>query len=411
MMKLRGKFGATVRFVSALVVPVLAFALLADTAIAQSASDFRLPEPTPTSTTRAPGPVDPENPGASTPGTAPSPAPTPTRTASPSPAPTASAAAAPAPAAGRSPARSVPGAAPRAAPAAAPGAASPAPVLATPVAESGAPPSTFPPAASGPIGTSGSAVPSFPSLTPDAAVPPADQGAAWWWPYLAGGSTALAALFGLLWWRRRSETQDPVAEFEMPVVRAPMPALAPAPAPAIPEPRLSAAAPPAPIAEPDRLTLTLEATRLNASLMATTLSYRLKLTNHGTGVLVGLAIEGDMISAHASLPPEQQIAQAGQALELRHALATLAAGESAEFSGEIRLPLSAITPIRAGEQAYFVPLARFRVEAGGPGEDPFFLARTFVVGDVPEGPQTTLRPFRLDLGPRTYSRVSQREVN
>ena len=170
-------------------------------------------------------------------------------------------------------------------------------------------------------------------------------------------------------------------------------------------------APPAPIAEPDRLTLTLKATRLNASLMATTLSYRLKLTNHGTGVLVGLAIEGDMISAHASLPPEQQIAQAGQALELRHALAALAAGESAEFSGEIRLPLSAITPIRAGEQAYFVPLARFRVEAGGPGEDPFILARTYVVGDVPEGPQTTLRPFRLDLGPRTYSRVSQREVN
>lgn len=252
-------------------------------------------------------------------------------------------------------------------------------------------------------------MPSFPSLTPGVTVPPADEGAAWWWPYFAAGSTALAGLFGLLWWRRRSEKRDPVAEFEMPVVRPPK--LPPVSAAAIPEPRLSAAAPPAPIGEPDRLSLTLEATRLSASLMATTLSYRLKLTNHGTGALLGLAIEGDMISAHASLPPEQQMAQAGKTLELRHALAVLAAGESAEFSGEIRLPLSAITPIRAGEQAYFVPLARFRVEAGAPGEDPFIVARTFVVGDVPEGPQTTLRPFRLDLGPRTYSRVSQREVS
>ncbi len=401
MMKLRGKFGVAAR-----IVPALAFALFTDAAIAQSASDFRLPEPTPTSTSRAPGPVDPENPGASTPGAAPSPAPT--RTASPSPTPTATATVAPAPAPGRSPARTVPGAPARAG-AGTSASGAPTPALSAPSAVNSALPGALPAATSGPTDTSGSAVPSFPSLTPGAAAPPADQGPAWWWPYLAGGSTALAALFGLLWWRRRSGTQEPVVEFQMPVVHAPKPA--PAPAAVIPEPQLSVAAPPSPIAEPDRLTLTLEATRLNASLMATTLSYRLKLTNHGSGVLVGLAIEGDMISAHASLPPEQQIAQTSQALELRHALATLAAGESAEFSGEIRLPLSAITPIRAGEQAYFVPLARFRVEAGGPGEDPFILARTFVVGDVPEGPQTTLRPFRLDLGPRTYSRVSQREVN
>ena len=199
----------------------------------------------------------------------------------------------------------------------------------------------------------------------------------------------------------------------MPVV----PAREPVPLPnrPVPEPQLSLApvpeAPPQPAPVPDGLVLTLEAIRLSASLMATTLSYRLTLTNHGTDSLAGLAIEGDMVSAHASLPPEQQLAQAGRALELRHALATLAPGESVAFAGEIRLALTAITPIRAGEQAYFVPLARFRVEAGAAGGDAVVIARTFVVGDVPEGPQTTLRPFRLDLGPRTYSRVSQREVS
>jgi len=33
-----------------------------------------------------------------------------------------------------------------------------------------------------------------------------------------------------------------------------------------------------------------------------------------------------------------------------------------------------------------------------------------VVGEVPENPAAALRPFRLDLGPRVYSRIGQRAV-
>ena len=150
---------------------------------------------------------------------------------------------------------------------------------------------------------------------------------------------------------------------------------------------------------------------MNASLMATTLSYALRVTNNDAVPLSVLAIEGDMISAHASLSPDQQIASAAQRLELRHAQVALAPGESVEFTGDIRLPLSAITPIRAGEAAYFVPLARFRVEAAAAGDIPLIAAQTFVIGELPEQPGAALRPFRLDLGPRTYSRIGQRPVN
>ena len=150
---------------------------------------------------------------------------------------------------------------------------------------------------------------------------------------------------------------------------------------------------------------------MNASLMATTLNYVLKLTNNGSEPLSALAVEGDMISAHASLPPEAQIANDNQRLELRHALVELAPGESAEFSGDFRLPLTAVTPIRAGEAAYFVPLARLRVEASTPSGDSLVKVQTYVVGELPEAPGAALRPFRLDLGPRTYSRVGQRAVN
>ena len=390
MMNMRGKFGAMVRIVS-----VLTLALLGNAAQAQSASDFRLPEPTPSSTTRAPGPVDPENPGASTP--RPAADTIPARTASPRAVPPARATTTPVIRPGTPATRSGPRVTSRAAISAAPRG----PIQVVP--GENASPLTTAPLITAPTATPSNPVPSLPPLISIAAPVPVVGRSAWWWPWLAAGSTALAALFALLWWRRGGAAGDAVTQFEMPVVTARQPIPVP--------PELMAETQPAIAPIPSCLVLTLQATRLSASLLATTLSYRLTLTNRGTDSLAGLAIEGDMVSAHASLLPEQQMAQAGQTMELRHALATLAAGETAEFSGDIRLALAAITPIRAGEQAYFVPLAKFRVEAGAAGGSAVVIARTFVIGDVPDGPQTTLKPFRLDLGPRTYSRISQREVN
>lgn len=161
---------------------------------------------------------------------------------------------------------------------------------------------------------------------------------------------------------------------------------------------------------PRGLDIALEARRLDASLMATTLAYQLTLTNHGPAPLSALAIEGDMVAAHSSLPVEQQIANPDQKLELRHALVELAPGASAEFKGEMRLPLTAITPIRAGNAAYFVPLARLRVEAAQVANESLVVAQTFVIGELPEQPGGALRPFRLDLGPRTFGKLGQRAV-
>ena len=221
-----------------------------------------------------------------------------------------------------------------------------------------------------------------------------------------------ALIFAGLWLRRSREPKVLQIAFERPIVPAPRPEpvaepAAPAASPvaaALPEPRLS-------LGLPAGLGMALEARRMSASLMATTLSYALTLTNTGTEPLSMLAVEGDMVSAHASLPPEAQIASNGQRLEPRHNLVTLAPGESAEFTGDFRLPLAAVTPIRAGEAAYFVPLARLRVEASTAKGESLVQVQTYVVGEMPEDPAAALKPFRLDLGPRTYSRIGQRAVN
>lgn len=356
---------------------------------------FSLPPGTASPSARPAGPVDADAPVVR-------PRPAQTATPQPSATPTAAPTAAPSPAtaAPRQPvARQT--AAPRPAPATS--AAAPADSLAQPGTPTAAATTALP-----------TAIPTLaPAPAPRSPAPAMPEPASDWTAYAIGalvGALALLVLIGgLLWWRRKSSAA-PEVEFEPPVVAEPQPA---------PEPEAPAAAPPPPPApapepiaapKPEGLQIALEARRLDASLMATTLAYQLKLTNHGTTPLSALAIEGDMVAAHSSLPVEQQIASPGQKLELRHALVELAAGESAEFKGELRLPLTAITPIRAGNAAYFVPLARLRVEAAQAADEALVIAQTFVIGELPEQPGGALRPFRLDLGPRTFGKLGQRAV-
>lgn len=384
----------------------LGLALAPAALLAQSESSWRLPgatvRPAPPGSQ---GPVDRDNPVVTTA----APRETPTPTASPAPSPAASQpAATPTPTS----ARPASGQAPRPA-AVQPARPAPGPVAA-PVGQPGTASGALP-VPSVPTGQVAPALPTDFAATPPATTPALAEPAAapgWYWPWIAGAAALLAAVFALLWWRRRKVPATATIAFERPIVPVPRPvskpaeplSAAPAPAAALPDPLLS-------LGLPAGLGMTLEARRMSASLMATTLSYVVTLTNTGTEPLSALAVEGDMVSAHASLPPEQQIAGDGQRLELRHALVTLAPGESAEFTGDFRLPLASVTPIRAGEAAYFVPLARLRVEASTAAGQPLVKVQTYVVGEIPEVVGAALRPFRLDLGPRTYNRIGQRAVN
>ena len=390
------KIGGSVRAATGAM--ALAAALVPGVATAQTLPDFSIPGARPTSNPRSQGPVDADNPIVRAPVVrpTPTPAPSPVPVASPTPVPRAPATTVSAPpvsgtAPSRNPApppRTVPAASPQASESAAPG----------PAATDAVTPFPLP---------SGSSLPTI-TATDSVILPAAaERTSGSYWPWLAGGAALLAALLAGLWWRSR-QPRTLLLDFVPPVV--PAPALAPVepqPAPAarnpLPSPQLAAI--------PRGLGITLEAKRMSASLMATTLSYALTLTNNSHETLSALAVEGDMIAAHASLPPEQQIASDGQRLELRHALVTLAAGESAQFTGDFRLPLTAINPIRAGDAALFVPLARLRVEASTPAGKPLVQVQTYVVGETGDVPGAGLRPFRLDLGPRTYSRIGQRAVN
>jgi hypothetical protein len=137
-----------------------------------------------------------------------------------------------------------------------------------------------------------------------------------------------------------------------------------------------------------------------------TLAYRLTLTNRSGATLGPLRIAGDFTSAHASLSEQEQLSLDSGALPLLHEAPALAPGETAVLSGELRLPIASILPIHSGASRVFVPLARFRVEAGGD----HVATHVFVIGQASEQPGGALRPFALDRGPGVERGLGQREL-
>jgi hypothetical protein len=403
-----------------------------------SVNDYRLPSGTSSPAVRSQGPVDPENPVATPPRAVRQPEQPSSPAATPSATP--SAAASSATAATRTPPRPAvtDSAAPRPSSSSA-AARSQSPV--TPAASaSPASAENVSAAASPSPAASGNAAEAALAQAPEIEwrVHSADEGPAWWqspWvlalALIAGVGLGMALLAAM---RRNREAraandwqQEPATVETAPT--SPAPEMAQQPATALPEldlravapelapsGRKSSAAPPASAARPalnvivNPLQVELAARRLSATLLNTVLNYELVVRNNGSDAIGPVLVGGDMIAAHASLPDRAQLELSGNEITPLHHIASLAPGESATLSGEFKLALVDITPIRSGNAALFIPLARFRVEASRRAAPPLVASCTYVIGEDQELPGAALKPFRLDLGPRLYSRIGQREL-
>jgi hypothetical protein len=355
------------RLARAAVLPALALAAAAQAQ--DSVQDYRLPPAAPSPTPTAAGPVDTDHPIAAPTGAAP--------IAAPAPSPT--------------PVIVLPPAAPPSR-ATAPRAERPAP-RPQPTVTASAAPAPSPTATIAPPPIEPAPGPSAAArIEPDR--PPTGSPAPWRW-ILAG--VAVAAAAGVLLWRRRVPTG---LEDEYGKEPAPPPATAAPPAPALNIPPPPVPAPPGQI-----LSVDLEPRHLSRALVNATLAYRLTLTNRSNASLGPLRVAGDIISAHASLSPEDQLAPADDALATIHEVREIAAGGSAVLRGELRLPLASILPINSGGARVFVPLARFRLEAEG-----MTATHVFVIGQASDRPGGALRPFPLDRGPGVDRGLAQREL-
>ncbi|MEZ5687975.1 MAG: hypothetical protein R3E21_04190 [Caenibius sp.] len=235
----------------------------------------------------------------------------------------------------------------------------------------------------------------------------------WLWYLL--GFVGLWIAGGLLWlWRQRSETGGRilVAPIQKPrVKKQENTTQAPAetdveeqgiPAPAFATP--AQAQMPDPAAD-SPLRCTVETSRLSLTLLNASLAYRITLSNMSGSAIRGITVGSDLVTAHANVPTQHQIAAHGQHLAPQHTVDLLLPDQNAQMSGELRLPIPAIHPMRRGDAVMFVPLLRLRIDGEGMEE---MVLQTLVVGQKPAGPGAGLRPFRLDLGPRIYGDIGYR---
>ncbi|GAB5348019.1 hypothetical protein [Alteriqipengyuania sp. 357] len=221
---------------------------------------------------------------------------------------------------------------------------------------------------------------------------PADTKASLPWALLAAGLVGLLALGAILFalLRRRRSTRPDKSE-PAPIAAAP-----------IIETTEPVAARPA---QAGALDIEVQAMTLSRSLMNASISYRISIVNRGRAV-EGLAIHGDVTTAHGRAATEQQLADIGQTFPELHTLPRLDMGQRTTLRGELRLPLREVRPLRQGDVPVFVPLLRLTMRAAN--MDP--RAFTYVIGTKSTQKSSRPSPFRLDGPPRSYDQLTTRAV-
>lgn len=231
------------------------------------------------------------------------------------------------------------------------------------------------------------------------------------WPWLLGGGAAgLVAgllLAGLVLRRQRGATREPPAAAPRPSPgeigsATPDEALAEAPAtaPAPPPPMSQLVSQPVPQLVPE---VGFEPLRLTLSLRYATLHYRLTLGEPGATARRHIVAGLDMIAADAAQGADEQLL--GTA-EPRHD-GWLEPGQDLVWTGELRLPLDRLPPLRQGASVLFVPLVRITLGADGGRAHRIAL----VIGEPAADPAGRLAPIRLEAGPRVVARLAARPLD
>lgn len=140
-------------------------------------------------------------------------------------------------------------------------------------------------------------------------------------------------------------------------------------------------------------------------MMNATLSCAITVQNHSAMAVENLQIFGDLVTAHGKVPANQQLADGATELAPLEVMPALAAGEKAELTASLNLPVSQIRTIAQGRATLYVPLLRLRVSSEG--HDP--VTQTFVIGLKPPG-TGKVQPFRLDEMPQTYHQIGSRAL-
>jgi MYXO-CTERM domain-containing protein len=246
------------------------------------------------------------------------------------------------------------------------------------------------------------------------------------WLYIGlGGLLALLALLGLIASRRRkasatrrAEAEAVVPHSETEAPQEPDPLFAKR-SPAAPAPAVSWVTPPTP-AEPasdvggvmrPRLELEFKAERAAATLTDASVQYELTIRNVGNAAARDVRIQPNMFNAGRE--QEKEISDFF-ALPVRTeepaAFASFAPGAEANLKGSLIVPRDQLREITIEGRRLFIPILAFNVYYEWGDGQTGQTSMSYLVGREAPTPQDKMGAFRLDLGPRLYRSVGQRQA-
>ena len=138
-----------------------------------------------------------------------------------------------------------------------------------------------------------------------------------------------------------------------------------------------------------RLDLMLEITSATRSVMMFTLEYRLTIANRTAQAANDLKVGVALACARRGIANGAAPGAAQQLVQLER----VGPHQSRSITGTVQLPLSAIAPLRQGQQPLFIPLVHVSLE----GERTAPLTRSFVIGTPSAAGR--VHPIRLDTPP------------
>ena len=231
--------------------------------------------------------------------------------------------------------------------------------------------------------------------------------------WLFGLLAVLAGMAGLalLWrkWRSAPARHDASLPSERAEHPAPSPAAEPAavPAPIVAPP----AEAPATAAPRARVELVFKPARAEATPDGASVHYELVVKNLGSMGARNVRIEARIFNAGSG-----QDAEIGAffANPLREGLATrpfeIPARSQARLSRVVSLDNAHVRPVTIQGRRLFIPMVAFNILYEWGEGDTGQTSRCFVVGREAETPSEKMGAFRLDLGPRIYRSVGQRQT-
>ncbi|WP_340587061.1 hypothetical protein [Erythrobacter alti] len=160
------------------------------------------------------------------------------------------------------------------------------------------------------------------------------------------------------------------------------------------------------VAQDPALELDLHPTRLSVGPTRVLLNWRLDLANTSGSHIIALRVWSDMVSAHSSVPSEEQLGGPDMEEARLNTIAQLEPGTKANLMGEWQISRNAVRAVENSRDSLILPLARFRLVGAGITPQ----RRAFVIGSPPAPGEKRLRALQLTGEIQILARLSAREV-